>query len=122
MASPFAEAEAEAEVPHASDQALHAGPARVLGSSGRRMRDGSRNLIGCATRVATRRGSSAGAGVATQLGWNAHYVFIHLLAAAAAGVAAGQVMETPAYLQRALALPLRQDVFTEAGILLVSRV
>jgi hypothetical protein len=40
------------------------------------------------------------------------------LSAAVAGVLAAQVMETPAYLQKALHLPLRQDVFAEAGILL----
>ncbi len=37
------------------------------------------------------------------------------------GVAAAQVMEGPAYLQKALHLPLRQDVFAEAGILLRAR-
>ena len=40
------------------------------------------------------------------------------LAAAVAGLIAGLVMETPAYLQRALHLPLRQDVFSEGGLLL----
>jgi hypothetical protein len=39
-------------------------------------------------------------------------------AAALAGLIAGPVMEIPAYLQRALGLPLRQDVFGEGGLLL----
>ena len=43
---------------------------------------------------------------------------IEPLSAAVAGVLAAQVMETPAYLQKALHRPLRQDVFAEAGILL----
>lgn len=43
---------------------------------------------------------------------------VHVLSAAVAGVLAAQVMETPAYLQKALGMPLRQDVFAEAGILL----
>ena len=43
---------------------------------------------------------------------------VDLLSAAVAGVVAAQVMETPAYVQRALHLPLRQDVFAEAGVLL----
>lgn len=43
------------------------------------------------------------------------------VSAAVAGVIAAQVMETPAYLQKALHLPLRQDVFAEAGRLLGAR-
>lgn len=43
---------------------------------------------------------------------------VDILSAAVAGVLAAQVMETPAYLQKALRKPLRQDVFAEAGILL----
>ena len=40
------------------------------------------------------------------------------LAAATAAVVAAQIMETPAYAQRALRLGLRQDVFSEAGAIL----
>jgi hypothetical protein len=40
------------------------------------------------------------------------------LAAAMAGLIAGLLMESPAYLQRALRRPLRQDVFAEGGRLL----
>lgn len=43
---------------------------------------------------------------------------VDVLSAAVAGVLAAQVMEAPAYLQKALRLPLRQDVFAEGGILL----
>lgn len=43
---------------------------------------------------------------------------LDVLSAVVAGVVAAQVMETPAYAQRALGRPLRQDVFAEAGILL----
>ena len=39
-------------------------------------------------------------------------------AAALAGLIAGPVMELPAYLQRGASLPLRQDVFAEAGQIL----
>lgn len=39
-------------------------------------------------------------------------------AAAVAGLIAGLLMESPAYLQRALRRPLRQDVFAEGGRLL----
>ncbi len=39
-------------------------------------------------------------------------------AAAGAGLIAGLLMESPAYLQRALCRPLRQDVFAESGLLL----
>lgn len=40
------------------------------------------------------------------------------LAAALAGLVAAQLMEVPAYLQRALGLPVRQDIFEEAGSIL----
>ena len=40
------------------------------------------------------------------------------VAAAAAAVAAAQIMETPAYVQRALRLGVRQDIFSEAGAIL----
>lgn len=43
---------------------------------------------------------------------------VDILSAAVAGVVAAQVMETPAYVQKALRMPLRQDVFAEAGLLL----
>jgi hypothetical protein len=43
---------------------------------------------------------------------------LDVVSAIVAGVAAAQVMEGPAYLQKALHLPLRQDVFAEGGILL----
>ncbi len=36
-------------------------------------------------------------------------------AAAVAALVAAQLMELPAYLQRALGLPVRQDIFGEAG-------
>ncbi len=39
-------------------------------------------------------------------------------AAALAGVIAGPIMELPAYLQRGVGLPLRQDVFAEGGEIL----
>lgn len=39
-------------------------------------------------------------------------------AAAVAGVFAAQVMELPAYTQRALGLPVRQDIFVETGAIL----
>lgn len=39
-------------------------------------------------------------------------------AAALAGLIAGALMEIPAYLQRALHRPLRQDVFAKSGLLL----
>jgi hypothetical protein len=41
-----------------------------------------------------------------------------LLAAAVAGVLAAQFMEVPAYPQKALGLPVRQDIFAEAGAIL----
>lgn len=41
-----------------------------------------------------------------------------LSAAALAGLVAGLAMEIPAYFQRALRLPVRQDVFAEAGLIL----
>lgn len=40
------------------------------------------------------------------------------LAAAVAAVVAAQLMEMPAYLQRALGLPIRQDIFDEGGSIL----
>jgi hypothetical protein len=40
------------------------------------------------------------------------------VAAAVAAVIAAQLMETPAYLQRALRLPIRQDIFDEAWAIL----
>ncbi len=40
------------------------------------------------------------------------------VAAALAGLIAGPVMETPAYVQRLLRRPLRQDVFAEAGVII----
>ncbi len=40
------------------------------------------------------------------------------VAAAAAAVVAAQLMEAPAYLQRRLGLPVRQDVFEEGGWIL----
>jgi hypothetical protein len=43
---------------------------------------------------------------------------VDLMSAAVAGVVAAQVMEMPAYVQRARGRPLRQDVFTEGGVLL----
>ena len=43
---------------------------------------------------------------------------LNVVSAVIAGFAAAQLMETPAYLQRALRRPLRQDVFAEGGILL----
>ena len=46
---------------------------------------------------------------------------LDIVGAVVAGVIAAQVMETPAYAQRALGLPLRQDVFAEGGILLRAR-
>lgn len=46
---------------------------------------------------------------------------VDLSSAAVAGVLAAQVMETPAYLQKALGLPLRQDVFAEGGLLMKVR-
>jgi hypothetical protein len=46
---------------------------------------------------------------------------VDVVSAVIAGVAAAQVMEAPAYLQKALHLPLRQDVFAEGGILLRAR-
>ncbi len=46
---------------------------------------------------------------------------LDVLSAVIAGVVVAQVMEGPAYLQKALGLPLRQDVFVEAGILLKAR-
>jgi hypothetical protein len=39
-------------------------------------------------------------------------------AAALAGLIAGPIMELPAYLQRGVGLPLRQDVFSEGGQIL----
>lgn len=55
--------------------------------------------------------------------WRGHTVRMpfDVVSAVVAGVAAAQVMEGPAYLQKALHLPLRQDVFAEAGILLRAR-
>ncbi len=44
-----------------------------------------------------------------------------VVSAVIAGVAAAQVMAGPAYLQKALQRPLRQDVFAEGGILLGAR-
>ncbi len=41
-----------------------------------------------------------------------------LLAAAVAGVLAAQPMEVPVYLQKAFGLPVRQDIFAEAGAML----
>lgn len=38
--------------------------------------------------------------------------------AALSGVLAAQVMELPAYMQRALGLPIRQDIFAETGAIL----
>jgi hypothetical protein len=46
---------------------------------------------------------------------------VDVTSAVVAGVALAQAMETPAYLQKALQLPLRQDVFAEGGILLGAR-
>ena len=46
---------------------------------------------------------------------------LNVASAVIAGVIAAQVMETPAYLQKAVGLPLRQDVFAEGGILLGAR-
>ena len=46
---------------------------------------------------------------------------VSVVSALVAGVFAAQVMETPAHLQRALRLPLRQAVFAEGGILLGAR-
>ncbi len=46
---------------------------------------------------------------------------IDVVSAVIAGAAAAQVMEAPAYLQKALHRPLRQDVFAEGGILLGAR-
>jgi hypothetical protein len=43
---------------------------------------------------------------------------VDLMSAAVAGVVAAHVMEMPAYVQRARGRPLRQDVFTEGGVLL----
>lgn len=43
---------------------------------------------------------------------------LDVVSATLAGVLAAQVMEAPAYLQKALRMPLRQDVFAEAGTLL----
>ena len=43
---------------------------------------------------------------------------LSVISAVSAGFVVAQVMETPAYLQRALGLPLRQDVFAEGGTLL----
>jgi hypothetical protein len=40
------------------------------------------------------------------------------VAAAVAALIAAQLMEAPAYLQRALGLPVRQDIFNEAGSIL----
>ncbi len=40
------------------------------------------------------------------------------VAAAVAALIAAQLMETPVYLQRAMGLPVRQDVFDEAGSIL----
>jgi hypothetical protein len=40
------------------------------------------------------------------------------VAAAVAAVVAAQLMETPAYLQRAFGLPVRQDIFDESGSIL----
>jgi hypothetical protein len=40
------------------------------------------------------------------------------LAAAVAAVVAAQLMEVPAYLQRRLGLPVRQDIFDEGGSIL----
>ena len=45
-------------------------------------------------------------------------LMIDPVAAAAAAVVAAQVMEVPAYAQRALRLGVRQDVFSEAGAIL----
>ncbi len=42
-------------------------------------------------------------------------VSLDRFAAAVAGLIAGLLMESPAYLQRALRRPLRQDVFASAG-------
>lgn len=39
-------------------------------------------------------------------------------AAAVAALVAAQLMEVPAYLQRAMGLPVRQDIFDEAGSIL----
>ncbi len=41
-----------------------------------------------------------------------------LLAAGLAGLLAAQLMEVPAYVQRSLGLPVRQDIFAEAGAML----
>jgi hypothetical protein len=46
---------------------------------------------------------------------------VDVVSAVVAGVLAAQVMEGPAYLQKALHLPLRQDVFAKGGILLGAR-
>ena len=43
---------------------------------------------------------------------------VDVVAAVAAGVLAAQPMEAPVYLQRALGLPVHQDVFAEGGTLL----
>jgi hypothetical protein len=43
---------------------------------------------------------------------------IDAVAAAVAAFFAAQLMETPAYLQRAFGLPVRQDIFHEAGSIL----
>lgn len=40
------------------------------------------------------------------------------LAAVIAAVVAAQLMEVPAYLQRRLGLPVRQDIFDEGGSIL----
>jgi hypothetical protein len=45
-------------------------------------------------------------------------VTIDPVAAAVAGVVAGQLMEAPTYLQRAAGLGVKQDIFDEAGAIL----